>query len=85
MIKRFFTRLSFILMLAAAAPALSPALPVQAAARVLAEESASVSTVLSSGKFTTENGRFARSKKVSSTLFKTRVALRERLSAQSSC
>lgn len=35
--------------------------------------------------FTTENGRFARSKKVSSTLFKTRVALRERLSAQSSC
>ena len=44
-------------MLAAAAPALSPALPVQAAARVLAEESASVSTVLSSGKFTTENGR----------------------------
>ena len=43
-------------MLAAAAPALSPALPVQAAARVLAEESASVSAVLSSGKFTTENG-----------------------------
>lgn len=57
MIKRFYTRLSLILMLAAAAPALSPALPVRAAARVLAEETSSVSAVLSTGKFTTENGR----------------------------
>ena len=57
MIKRFYTRLSLILMLAAAAPMLSPAFPVRAAARVSSAETSPVSADLSAGKFTVENGR----------------------------
>ena len=57
MIKRFYTRLSLVLMLAAAAPMLSPAFPVRAAARVSSAETSPVSADLSAGKFTVENGR----------------------------
>ena len=42
MIKKFYTRLSLILMLAAAAPMLSPAFPVRAAARVSSAETSPV-------------------------------------------
>ena len=54
MLKRVYTCLSLTLMLAAAAPALSPALPAQARIRSSAYTEAGAG--FSSGRFTTENG-----------------------------
>ena len=48
---------SYNLMLAAAAPMLSPAFPVRAAARVSSAETSPVRADLSAGKFAVENGR----------------------------
>ena len=51
MIKKFYTCLSLILMLATAAPVLSPALPVQAAADITADGSVSTGWVSKSGNW----------------------------------
>ena len=57
MFKKVYACLSLSLVLATAAPALSPALPALAYARVSDQQSASANAGLASGKFTTENGK----------------------------
>ena len=57
MIRKTYAYLAVTLMLTTAAPALAPALPVQAASYVGAVQSAAVNTASALGKFTTENGR----------------------------